>query len=96
MVRNHAGWALRASDYARVRIIFPGTNGPSSDQRILLVISTHSGGDVTHTWQNARCVGQPGETGGWPRVPVTTVTAQEDDSLRISLFLRYDKASPIY
>ncbi len=56
---DHTGWALRVSVYSRVRIISLGTNGQSSDQRSLLVISTHSGGDETYTSQNARCVGHP-------------------------------------
>jgi hypothetical protein len=45
--------------YSRVRIISLGTNGQSSDQWSLLVISTHSGGEGTHTSLNARCVGHP-------------------------------------
>ena len=58
-------WALLASVYSRVRIISLGTNGQSSDQWSLLVISTHSGGDGTHTSQNARCVGHPAPNKAW-------------------------------
>ena len=52
-------WAPRASLYSRVRMISLGTNGQSSDQWSLLVITMHFGGDGTHTSQKARCVGHP-------------------------------------